>query len=918
MPDLKNRIDEAYKNNGSYQPQSLNDAENISNTDAGAGIDQLEAYANDPANATKLRDEAHESESNTNSSWNNNYAKPASKTNSSKAFLRKAGPMGLIGGTLAGGGLMAAVFLTPAAVIVNLKEKAVNTYDQQATTYEPRANRLMVKKIMGSTTTSSCTVTTILCKFTRPSNNLLKSLSDAQIEVFNSKGESISKRSLLPNERPATLKLPDGRTINASQLQAELRSNASLRSAFDRGTGWRRMSWNDSVATKVLKKFNITRDSPAKDATTSDEAKTKITEASKGVTSSTEEIKTMMKDRVTVMLEKAGRKVAKNADPVLLIGVVGCLMSDVPGFVTKVSRDYQLLQLARYGFIFLTIADKIKAGDATPEEVGAAGAILTTAFVAKGSSNRASSAMDSFGIHNMLFKDTGTKGFNSDYRKMIPGVGDGSAIGQLAAATSNPELKKACSLITSPQAMVAASSFEAAAGVATGGVAAIGTAVLKAGLKVAAAIGAIEVIINLLTPLITTLIDLIPFDKILGLFMGDLTSNIQGEDAGNAIASGVSNQMAEVANVGGNAPLTKGQIVAYSQFTKQIQLARQEQDRQTHSPFDASNPNTFLGSIASTIGPHLINITGGSLVSSLGAISRGTISNFSAAAYADSASATTTEYSMCPDPSIASTDVAAGPFCNIQYGVPVKYLDRDPEEVVNRLIKAGQVDETTGEPIPGSDLEEWYLDCNNGDTDAIAGCTISGDNESTYADYALYAIDHRAQKNMDGEDSASTSSSSSNSNANITDGWTEPITTYSNHGSYGYMESTPRGTHKGVDYMAPAGTPVYAAHDGEIVYAQLISQACGNGYVIKAADTMYLIYQHINLSGNPTVGTKVTAGQQIGTVADFGSGSSCVSGNHLHFQLQTTFVSGIAAYATPGDGNTLDPYQYVPKKASSP
>ena len=914
MPDLKNRIDEAYDKNGSYQPQDLSDAENISNTNTSAGIDQLEAFTNDPANATKLRDEANEKESNTNSSWNNNYAKPASKTNSSKAFLKKAGPMGLIGGTLAGGGLMAAVFLTPAAVIVNLKEKAVNTYDQQATTYDPRANRLMVKKIMGSTTTSSCTVTTILCKFTRPSNNLLKSLSDAQIEVFNSKGESISKRSLLPNERPATLKLPDGRTINASQLQAELRSNPSLRSAFDRGMGWRRMSWNDSVATKVLKKFGITRDSPAKDATTSEEAKTKITEASKGVTSSTEEIKTMMKDRVTVRLEKAGRKVAKNADPVLLIGVVGCLMSDIPGFVIEVSRDYQLLQLARYGFIFLTIADKIKAGDASPEEVSAAGAILTTAFIAKGSSNRATSAMDSFGVHNLLFKDTGTKGFNSDYRKMIPGVGDGSAIGQIAAATNNPELKKACSLITSPQAMVAASAIEATVSVGTAGVGAGLIAATKAALKVAAVIGLIDIFITALTPLITTLIGMIPFDKILGLFMGDLTSNIQGEDAGNAIASGVSNQMAVVANVGGNAPLTKGQMVAYGQFTKQIQLAKQEQDRKTYSPFDASNPNTFLGSITSTIGPYLLNITGGSMVSSLGAISRGAISNFGAAVYADSASATTAEYSMCPDPSIASTDVAAGPFCNIQYGVPVKYLDRDPEEVLNRLIKAGQVDETTGEPVAGSDLEEWYLDCNSGDTDAIAGCTISGDNESTYADYALYAIDHRAQKNMDGEDSTSTGSSS----VNITDGWTESITTYSNHGSYGYMESTSRGTHKGVDYMAPAGTPVYAAHDGEIVYAQLISQACGNGYVIKAADTMYLIYQHINLLGNPAVGTQVKAGQQIGTVADFGSGSSCVDGNHLHFQLQTTFASGIAAYATAGDGNTLDPYQYVPEKASSP
>lgn len=102
--------------------------------------------------------------------------------------------------------------------------------------------------------------------------------------------------------------------------------------------------------------------------------------------------------------------------------------------------------------------------------------------------------------------------------------------------------------------------------------------------------------------------------------------------------------------------------------------------------------------------------------------------------------------------------------------------------------------------------------------------------------------------------------------------------------------------HTGIDLIASAGTPIYAAHDGTIIHAyNYASQespngsctvATGNnsygiGYKIQNTDGTISIYAHMSMSASLAVGTTVSAGQIIGYVGTTG----CSSGNHLHYEM---------------------------------
>ncbi len=87
--------------------------------------------------------------------------------------------------------------------------------------------------------------------------------------------------------------------------------------------------------------------------------------------------------------------------------------------------------------------------------------------------------------------------------------------------------------------------------------------------------------------------------------------------------------------------------------------------------------------------------------------------------------------------------------------------------------------------------------------------------------------------------------------------------------------------HKGVDWMAPLGSPVFAAFDGEIVF-----QGDGDGYgnLVRIShaggrETGYAHLQRFALQG--AVGTHVKAGEVIGYVGTTGLST----GPHLHFEL---------------------------------
>jgi murein DD-endopeptidase MepM/ murein hydrolase activator NlpD len=90
--------------------------------------------------------------------------------------------------------------------------------------------------------------------------------------------------------------------------------------------------------------------------------------------------------------------------------------------------------------------------------------------------------------------------------------------------------------------------------------------------------------------------------------------------------------------------------------------------------------------------------------------------------------------------------------------------------------------------------------------------------------------------------------------------------------------------HRGTDYAAPTGTPVYAAGDGRVIKAGY-SRANGNYVFIQHGDRYVTHYLHLN-KRNVKQGQRVAQSQVIGTVGSTGA----ATGPHLHYEF---LVNGV-------------------------
>jgi Peptidase family M23 len=105
------------------------------------------------------------------------------------------------------------------------------------------------------------------------------------------------------------------------------------------------------------------------------------------------------------------------------------------------------------------------------------------------------------------------------------------------------------------------------------------------------------------------------------------------------------------------------------------------------------------------------------------------------------------------------------------------------------------------------------------------------------------------------------------------------ITTGGNFGRRRILNGEARSPHAGVDFPAPAGTPVFASQSGKVVLAENLYYS-GNTVVIDHGYGIYTLYAHLSKIG-VQADEPVKAGTQIGEVGATGR----VTGPHLHWGL---------------------------------
>ena len=130
--------------------------------------------------------------------------------------------------------------------------------------------------------------------------------------------------------------------------------------------------------------------------------------------------------------------------------------------------------------------------------------------------------------------------------------------------------------------------------------------------------------------------------------------------------------------------------------------------------------------------------------------------------------------------------------------------------------------------------------------------------------------------------SSSGNSSSSSSSSGSSKGWSVPCSYSYISSPYGYREHPVTGEwsmHKGVDMVAPKGTPIYASRSGYVTIATYHSTA-GNYVTINHQDGYSSVYMHMT-HDVVSVGDYVKAGELIGYVGSTGRST----GNHLHFGI---------------------------------
>lgn len=99
--------------------------------------------------------------------------------------------------------------------------------------------------------------------------------------------------------------------------------------------------------------------------------------------------------------------------------------------------------------------------------------------------------------------------------------------------------------------------------------------------------------------------------------------------------------------------------------------------------------------------------------------------------------------------------------------------------------------------------------------------------------------------------------------------------------------------HEGIDIHADEGTPVHAAHDGQVVYADDRIHGYGNLVIIRGSG-LITVYAH-NSDMRVSKGEYVKRGEVISISGSTGS----VSGPHLHFETRIKDEKGLNAAIDP-------------------
>ena len=751
---------EVIRGNDGYNPSALVDAENSSTSAASnSEISDSETLSKDSKPTQSGGWQNNVSGGGTHKSRNAANSAGGGWKNLAKSFIKNKGAMAATGGLLGGGGAFIFVISTGIASLapVHIQEIITEKLNSASTSMNNRSVKVMKLKIKGT----NCNPAGLVCRMSKVTDRNIKNLEKAGFKVDLSEGESLFGRKKISK----LTYIKDGRNIEINNSSKDIKNiltkNPDVRQAFRRGFSGRFASFLDKSWQKLKGWFNFrkakkdnkgkteeeidedikkTANDHSKDGETDskkfpddkedvdDKGKNKAQKGDEGTKKVKEKLKTY-KDK----LKKGARNVSEKAAMGLEIleGASSSLNSlnavdKVCGVYALVSMGWSVAKvakvevLAQFGLSFLSMASKIKAGEATQQEVTAQGNNLmgiankkdskenknpdsknsntsrlknAFAFFADSTSNndRIKSATESQGWRAVAYDDRISKLDDSakDYQVGITGW-FASLMNTLTTGMVGWFIRQSCKVagIVTAAVGIAQVALTILKCMGTGFLGCIGDVVKAAIWTVALGLAlsaATEILKNQAMGAISKYVS----EGLTGTILNDSTT---GENFGNAIMSGSAAMMAKNSMAGSGGVLTKSQAIAFRQETDR-QIAENAEDiRKTHSPFDPTTRHTFLGSIVSNMMPYVgtLGSIKGLLPSIIGGAQRSFASITPGASAANNANFAA-NMETCEDKSITDTGAATDIFCNVYTGIDMGIAETDTEEVVNKLKEWGDI-----------------------------------------------------------------------------------------------------------------------------------------------------------------------------------------------------------------------------------
>jgi hypothetical protein len=752
-------------------------------------FDQTADDSQENANINRIKERESGGDPEAASTFRSNFTGSAGKSKvRGKAWFKRAGPLAGIGGVV---GLFAIVVLlltAPSLVLVQMKEIFTSKFNTQLTSWEARSNRLLLSQVNGATKGYCSAKASLACKFTSINDKRVESLKKAGFELVDESKNSLTGRTTYNGMRF------NGTEVKANNLASTLAKDPAMRNAFKVAYNPKYAGFTGKAWSAVAAKYKISKQAPDLDGGDEEKAREKMkTIAQEGMsegggrnaiavgeqkdpnctsncaTWTPEDVEAAGSTAASLDTEgkngTSGRNVksslgslqtdiiaAQGGSLVKITGVADtyCTAVGALNSLTYAAKAIRTLQLVRYMMIFSSVTDSIKGGgNPAPEDVAYLGGILTTttANASNPSETTMGSATDSFGYKYAAYGDT--SGSQSSMNIANRFMAGGGMVGQLSAvsntiydffgngdrASARQAAKNTCGVLANPVVQVGSVLI---------GIAALLVPGVNVGAQIAktAAVAAVGIGISLIPSLLADMV------------AGTVTDGIAGEESGNAIASGYGSLLSDsLAGQNGAAPMSKEDTIAYSTIQEETTNQYIADELQNTSPLDASNPHTFVGSIAASLIPLQSKSNPLSSVASLVGTS---LKSLIPTTKAQSTENTSKSLEICQDPDAIDGGYAVDPFCNVIRGIPPQYLNRDPVDVTNALISSGDIND---DGVPQQKYADFIKQCMTSDQpmgytdttfspDQAKNCVIDSENANYYLNY----MDQRIELGMSGLD----------------------------------------------------------------------------------------------------------------------------------------------------------------------